>query len=1269
LFDLRKYLRNYVEAGKEAASAAEIGVCIAEDVLGEEIFLKLWDADTRRSLVIQLPAATEEDNRLAAALARVPWEIARPAASQPMLGERNLVVRVIHLMAAPTNEPLALDADEDLRVLFVFAEARGSRPLAVRQERLELRRLFEKKIYPKRRVVAHFLSHGVTGERLEGQIRDNGGYHVVHWSGHGHMNLLELAKPGGESDHLSGKELLELFTKAGGYIPHLVFLSACHSGDILRVKDWKDFLAVAEGKEPGAKDAAAPETKDIPLAEEPGYTGTAHALLAGGVPSVVAMRYAVGDDYARALGVEFYRATLEYERPQTVAEALTTARKLLRDPKRADRARFEVCDHATPVLYGAEKLGLTLRKGPSSDLNPRDPRLHRIAELTMASHENFVGRTWELADLGADFIGAAGGPAINPIAVITGLGGMGKTALTAEALSLWEQNFQWVLLYQAKPNALNFENTLRDIHVKLKGELGGYHKYVQANQAAAIYRETTAEFTGKQRLERLMFNLVRALKAEPILLVLDNFEKCLKPQAKPASSGDDPLWACQDPAWDECLELLATELVGWPSRVLITSRFPLAALADKTYCSVRLGPLLPGDAALYLRGHAGLSKMVFGGDKVECELAKRLLAASRFHPLEMDRLARLATGGKALREQFLKALTTLESKTGYGQLPALFATTTGDTRELELEYLNDALGTSIDQLIEGASPDARRLLWIIGLANDPVSLGLLRKVWGGKSVAQAAAGTIPARPNLTPLLRYLVAVGLATEERGGPANANPNLTCHELVCERIREWMEKRPVDRGDLRENAIRLAYATWFEAAFDELRNSDVALAIEAGRRAVVYYAEAGDYDGLSRCAAAVVLHASADPAVLDGLLPHLQAANSLPNAKARWNCLLGVADALDNTGRTHDSRPFYREAAVLARTVAEAGGSDAGQAWRDYGTITGNWAVALRNISNLEGARKLQLESIKAKKKGGAPAIFIIAGELEVLNIDAMLGEDDHALQRINEIILQLEEWWRRSRAGEFLPQAPHPQLAATLIHALDIASRINASEEEWEPALNRADAIVALKRALKYSPENIGVDQLTRAFCLTELERYTEAKTELDHCLNVFKNNTSFKAKTYSYLAVLFNKLGDIPQAILQGRRALATLGNSESIGDRGAAHYNLARGLGSSTNAHELAEAREHEVAALIYAALTEQGQHYEASLRAYQTAFRDAQTAGIKLATPRLAELLALPAFRSLRDWLAANGVDTEKLQTDIDQLLEQVRQMVATSEQTQGPT
>ena len=55
----------------------------------------------------------------------------------------------------------------------------------------------------------------------------------------------------------------------------------------------------------------------------------------------------------------------------------------------------------------------------------------------------------------------------------------------------------------------------------------------------------------------------------------------------------------------------------------------------------------------------------------------------------------------------------------------------------------------------------------------------------------------PARPDPVPLLRHLVAVGLATEDRTGPDDDNPDFTCHELVRERIRAWMEEHPQDRA----------------------------------------------------------------------------------------------------------------------------------------------------------------------------------------------------------------------------------------------------------------------------------------------------------------------------------------------------------------------------------------------------------------------------------------------------------------------------------------
>lgn len=1295
LFDLRNYLRLYAEEASQSAAAAEIGVCIAEEVLGGEIFEKLWVSVSQRMLRIQLPGASHEENYLAAALARVPWEIARPSPDQPTLGERNLLVRVVHDTQAPPSPPMELGPDEPLRVLFVFAEARGSRPLAARQERLDLLRLFEQEIYPKRRVVAHFLTHGVTRERLESQIRDHGGYHIVHWSGHGHLNLLELAKPGGQKDHISGEQLLRLFTSpdVGGFIPRLFFLSACHSGDILRVKDWAEFLAIAQGKEaaPRQTEDRHGEDKQLDIKQQPGFTGTAHALLQGGVPTVVAMRYAVGDDYARGLAVEFYRALLAHTQPKSAAAALTLARAALRNDQKHDQSRFAVCDHATPVLYGAEQPGLVPAPGRSPALHPRNPRLHQIAELTMAAHEHFVGRTWELDGLGAGFIGSRGGAEVTPVAVITGLGGMGKTALVAEALALWESRFEGVLLYQAKPNALRFEATLRDIDLKLRGELGRYHDHVKARAADAIYRDETAGFTGPERFERLTRNLVRAMKDEPILLVLDNFETNLKPQPEAASAAGESVWACQDPAWTTCLETLARELAGSPSRVLITCRRPLAALTDGTSYRVRLGPLPPPEAALFLKVHPTLSGMVFGTDTAEAKLAERLLHASRFHPLLMDRLGRLAAD-PARRTQLLDALDRLETRKDFSQLPALFATGPGDPTELA--YLDDALATSLDQLIAAASPDARRLLWIVALANDPVALGLLRGVWSGESEDQqqlrqlkrlmdmlqqlpeelqtelqsmpaelhAMLDTLPpeppARPKIEPLLRELVSVGLAAEERTGLEDANPNVTCHELVRERIRTWMAQQPQDRGEWTDNTVRLSYAERLVPAFEALRHENMAAAIEAGSQALVYCVQAGDWDRLGGFASEVVT-GSSDPRLLERLIPHLRtAAESAPEGRPRWSCLCFLADALRKGGSPDDSLSFYEQAASQARAAAQAGGDGSQWAWPDVAAITGNWANALGDVGSLPAARERHLESAEAQKKAGRPVVNVIGSELEVLRIDIMEGKVAEALQLVESRLAQVAGWWRRHRSREPVPEAPDAELLARVyISALDIARQGDYAREDWESALRHLDATLEVKRALERPAEDIGATRFNRATVLLQLGRFGEARTELEDCLQIFQENPPMRANVLGSLAQLFYRQGDVPQAITQERRALAVRERLPDPAVRAASHNNLANYLERQGTAPALAESACHQLAALIYRRISGLGQSLQTSLRNYTIDFHRACAAGAELVVPRVAELLADPAFHSLDQWLRERQVNPAELQEAVDQFLEQARQ------------
>jgi hypothetical protein len=94
-----------------------------------------------------------------------------------------------------------------------------------------------------------------------------------------------------------------------------------------------------------------------------------------------------------------------------------------------------------------------------------------------------------------------------------------------------------------------------------------------------------------------------------------------------------------------------------------------------------------------------------------------------------------------LRPPLLRGLETLESRGDFGALPELFAAARSDAREME--YLGDALAVSLDQLIRDASPDARRLLRIISLANESVSRKLVTTTWLGEDDHQRVASVYP----------------------------------------------------------------------------------------------------------------------------------------------------------------------------------------------------------------------------------------------------------------------------------------------------------------------------------------------------------------------------------------------------------------------------------------------------------------------------------------------------------------------------------------------
>ncbi len=1259
LFDTRRYIERY-EGGmifddQSAPATARmllerLGLFLGETVLGEEIVRALAGPE-RRVLVVRLP--TTDEDVLAAAFARVPWEIARLPDG---VRSQNLVVRAITEDTTGgkvkiTGAARAVTEGETLRVLAVFAESPGARPLAMRREREALRKLFAHKILPHRNVEIDLLCHGVTRRRLKEAIRSRRGYHIVHWSGHGHHNALDLQ--GEPNNCITGESLVALFTEAGGFIPRVFFLSACHSGAMLHVKDWLSLQEAFERDErrqvfseaSTPKAAADPvETKQLDDAiENPsGYTGMALALLKTGVPQVVAMRYAVGDEYARQLAVAFYRRLLADHEASATGEALAMARTDVAED--AEQAAYHAVDHATPLMFGRPGVLLDPARGRSRQmdrLRPKPQPLLTGGRSELDPPEVFVGRGEPLTRLGREWLGEDG-PAV---ALVQGLAGLGKTVLAAEAVHLWHEKFEFCFAFQAKPNALQFDDFCRQLDKRLTVESPTYRARCDRNSLNHIHLAHNAELfpTPRLRYQRMRANLIEALRDEAILLVIDNFENNLEGVAREAGSA---VYACSDPAWDELLVGLARDLPTTRSRLLATSRHRPRALARRLVDGastlwIPLGPLPMGEAALFVRSHPELRRLLFGKNENGKELIQRLLKVSRGHPLILDRFARLADDPSALGA----ALDRVRAD-GWRQLPDLFDSGGMDDarRERERKYLEDVAVGAVDLLMERITPDARRLLGIVAVANEPVSEGFLEGVWQGKTVEDEPLHDRPPWMNVPligPLLAELRGTGLLTKEASAEGQAT--YAFHELVRERTVQW-KKTHEDETDVRtDDEIRVAYGDRYAAMFHTLYHEDRNAAGEAGRRALVYFIAARAFDRLRSFASRMICGVN-DPALLRSVVVELESAiDQAPPGEPHWRLRTYVADALKGSGQPDRALPFYAEAAEEA---------EAAEVWSDVATITGNWANAVVQVGDLEKAKQLHLRSAEAHRWAGGPQVNVIGSELETLRIDVMRGEAKAALPEIELRLDQVRRWWKRSKAGESVAEAPdRTVLGRALAGGLEVADSANRFFGEWQRCLDLLKESESVNRALGENQVSLAGTRFHRYVPLLMLGWLDEAQRVLEDCLAVFRSAgvVNYEASCLSALAALWAKRNEIGKAIALQRQALAVCNTLPDPSHRASSHGSLGNYLekeGKET------DAAKHNIAQLVYEiCIGRSDQHgfHNLGVRA-----RRAFSAGERYTLPPLEAILAQQEFAALRQFVDSRKVDRAALQAELDRLLEQ---------------
>ncbi len=1320
LFDTGGYVARYagvlIPPGQATALCADelladLGVFIHHQLLGPEIAPALAGS-AHRTLLIRLPRPADPTTApLIGALARIPWESARPTPAEAPLAERNLVLRLLLEGTAPAagTTPLDLGPDEDLRVLLVYAEAPGSRPLAMRQEREGLLALLREEVQPRGRLRVDVLCHGVTRAGLREQVAAAGGYHLLHWSGHGHRNLLELQGEDGRPEPLSGEDLAALLQEAGGFYPRLVFLSACHSGALGQPRNWSELRAALGLSREGAPTDRDPDAAgsavdlDASLTTDPGLAGTALALLSAGVPQVVAMRWAVGDDYARGLAHRFYRHLLGTGtgegRGYSADSALNQARKDLRRPP--ESAGLDPADHANPLILGAERVELRPHPGRSRQLDRRHPRpqpLLAAGRRDLDPRAHFVGRGAPLTRLNRDWLKTGTARAV---ALVQGLAGLGKTALAAECIALWHRRFDWVLCLQTRPEPLSADGYYRTLDQRLGRDSQVYRETCAGYPAGRIYLEPGPDWTGAERFERMRTNLLAAAEAESILFVLDNFEPNLidpDPQA-PAGSG----LACRDPEWDRFLTALAEGLPRTRSRLLVTSRHSpaalVAAMAAGRCLWLPLGPLPLGEAALYLRQCPALTTLIHGS-AADLALARRCLEVSRGHPLILERLCTLAGDPRAPdRAGLTQALDTLGRQGGYARLPDLFAGR-GDAGEqaAERRYLEDVAIGAVDLLLARQTADGRRLLWVLALAGEPVDAAMLEGVRSGRDPksevreqlrqllaiqdqlpekARALLDQLPPEmratletpePPLAPearvwakarpvpeVLAALHQAGLIHRESEpapgtDPADADGGpWTCHELVRERAIAWMATHPGEPAGRTADQVLRALGERFEALFKHLLGSGTANArdhaVEAGRRALGYCIRAGALERLHGFVGRLIT-STRDPRLLDGLVQRLgSVAEQVSEGQARWSLRTYIADGLLQAGRADESLPFYAQAAAEAESAGD---------WADLGWITQNQANALRNAGELEAAKVQYRASAEASRKAGHPEVFFVASEIESLRIDVMQGGAESARPEIERLLAQVRGWWQRHRAGGPVPEAPDPEvLGRGMVSALDIARQAARSLEDWEGSLALLDEQESVDSDLGTGEHERARTRFNRYGPLLRLGRLAEAQSVLESCLEVFRrcDDITAQATTFSALADLWDRKGDPGQAADLGRRALDLSNRLPDPGDRGISHNNLA---GYLERLGQGADAAPHRLAALCYDLIGGYGDLLRGHVRNLSIVMAESRAQDQPYPLPTLERLLADPRFDALRRFIAERAIDPAELQEALDALIAQ---------------
>jgi tetratricopeptide (TPR) repeat protein len=860
-------------------------------------------------------------------------------------------------------------------------------------------------------------------------------------------------------------------------------------------------------------------------------------------------------------------------------------------------------------------------------------------ELRALKH--FVGRADELRALRRHLFGAG---ATRALARLWGVGGLGKTALAAEAIHLWGADFDLVLgVRPAGDQALSLEGWLQDVDYHVLHSLG--------IQGYRIWDEFAEGLARERWLAGRLDELLRFLNSHRALLVIDNFE----PNLRRVGEAGELRYVCADPEWGRTLARLAGELSPGLSCLLLTSRrAPGELLGAPNVVELAVGPLDAGEWWTFARTAPHLRRLWLGSEE-ERALLLRALSVARGHPLILNALEQLA----ARPQELARRLDEFEARGGHyaGAGELLAAGETPEARAAQMAYFEEIAAHSLRALIEDRSPAAQRLLRVITLALEAVDDDLIAYVWEDEGFSEEMPRLQPAGQGWRAPLGELLAAGLLTAElrtgtrADGSSVEKTTYVWHPMVAEQAAEVLP----DGEAFPEAAYRRRYAVRNLSMFSRYRQpqsrAQAEIALAAARDAVPYLLRLGD----SGTAVAVINDIHALSQALDfrrdlqGWIRQLL--DQVPPGEQREVLLQALADVYKGEGRPQAALPLYRQ----ALESAEARGD-----WLSCGISSHQLGIAHTMANDYPAARAAYRSALRYKRRAGKLNTARLSSLAELARLLVIEGGARNLARARTHAAWHAaiaRAYYQRCQAD---PAAVEAKSVATpehmLIGVLDLQRMAEARSEDWAAALRICEEQLELDQHHHHGELAVAEDVFNRATYLLRLGRLDEAEQDLRFCRRVFHNHQQpvYEAKVLSQLGTLADRQADPARAAQFETQALAIRHRLGALSDAAISHNNLDIYLGK---VGQTEEAILEGCCAALIRALTGEQQELLATLWNVSIDLHEFPPAEHRAHWPTAVALFG--KYPELGELLAARGVDAAAAQGVLDRSWEVVAEGV----------